>query len=74
LAREEKKNLGLPPQMNFVNLVLTDHFQKCVLSMDEPAQFGNFPVRNDLVKLKSKVVAVHENIPIDIQNYFSSEN
>lgn len=26
---------GLPPQMNFAHLVLTDHFQKCVLSLDQ---------------------------------------
>ena len=25
---------SLPPQMNFAHLVLTDHFQKCVLSLD----------------------------------------
>ena len=36
---EKKNKLGLPPQMNFAHLVLTDHFQKCVLSLDEHAQF-----------------------------------
>ena len=25
---------GLPPHMNFAHLVLTDHFQKCVVSLD----------------------------------------
>jgi hypothetical protein len=29
---------GMPPQMNFAHLVLTNHFQKCVLSIESQQQ------------------------------------
>ena len=37
LGNNYKKNLlaSLPHQMNFAHLVLTDHFQKCVLALDD---------------------------------------
>ena len=33
---------GLPPQMNFAHLVLTDHFQKCVLTLDSRRTGWNY--------------------------------
>lgn len=33
---------GMPPQMNFAHLVLTDHFQKCVLTLDSRRTGWNY--------------------------------
>lgn len=41
-SNEKIRETGMPPQMNFAHLVLTDHFQKCVLSMDNKRTNWNY--------------------------------
>lgn len=37
---EKRASNGLPPQMNLAHLVLTDHFQKCVIAIDRQQKNG----------------------------------
>lgn len=43
---------SLPPQMNFAHLVLTDHFQRCVLSLDN----GRLPIFKWKPKTSSNLI------------------
>lgn len=41
-SNESIGTTAMPPQMNFAHLVLTDHFQKCLLSLDSKSTHWNY--------------------------------